>query len=281
MARDERTEALGADGAANPFDEVDGVQTGRHERGNLIAKTMPAIKYDPDLWKNTTPHLCILSPEDGCWEVDVSARSLTIGRAPDVQLSLPYKSISRQHAVISREEGSYFLQDLSSVSGTYLNGERLTHHKMVMLQHGDSIQLSRVVMQFRRDERHVNNKDGHMYFSRIPLSVQLRVRVIHCSPASVFDMGDTLLVGGRGGGISLPMLTALPTDKVVELEMAYSDGRWIRMLCEVVIVNRIQQVSINCLKLHKLSQREHNDIIRDSRRDAWLPVHDVEPSADS
>ena len=273
MTRDDRTEAQRPAIDAHPFDEADndGIQNGRHDRSDLMDKTLAPLQFDPDLWKNSTPQLCILSPEDGCWELDVGSQIFNIGRAPESQLCLPYKSISRRHARIVREEGSYFVEDLSSVGGTLVNGKAISSNELVMLRHGDCIQLSRVMIQFRRDERHINNSNAPMQFSRIPSSVGLRLRLVHCLPGSIFDMGDTLLVG-KGGGISIPLATSLPTDKVVELEMSYPDGRWVRVLCEVIIVNPLEDRFITFLKLHKLTPQEHNDIIRDSQRDPWIPI---------
>ncbi|NRA40614.1 MAG: FHA domain-containing protein [Planctomycetes bacterium] len=136
----------------------------------------------------------ILSPEDGCWEVDHTESRTDIGRAPEAGLRLPYKSVSRRHARILREEGSYFLEDLSSCGGTQINCKVIPSQQLIMLRHLDSIQVSRVIMQFRRDERHVSNGQQHMQFSRNPCGVQLRVRSIHCRPGAVFGIRYSVLV---------------------------------------------------------------------------------------
>ena len=48
-----------------------------------------------------------------------------IGRQPDVAVFLDSLSVSRHHARIVSEHGSYFVEDLGSSNGTYLNGFRV------------------------------------------------------------------------------------------------------------------------------------------------------------
>jgi len=64
----------------------------------------------------------------------------TIGRNPDSDLNLLDLSVSRQHAKIVCENGSYFLVDLASKSGCYVNDERI---ERVQLKHQDRVQFGR------------------------------------------------------------------------------------------------------------------------------------------
>lgn len=48
-----------------------------------------------------------------------------IGRAEDNDVVIVRGSASRQHATISRRDGRFFIQDLQSANGTFLNGVRL------------------------------------------------------------------------------------------------------------------------------------------------------------
>ena len=58
--------------------------------------------------------------------------------------------ISRTHAAICQEEDHYFLQDLNSKNGTYLNEERLQpgERSARALQHGDKIRFNVVEFEF-------------------------------------------------------------------------------------------------------------------------------------
>ena len=49
------------------------------------------------------------------------------------------KVVSRHHAMITREDGDFFLEDLNSTNGTYLNGKLLPYHDRVKLNRMDQI----------------------------------------------------------------------------------------------------------------------------------------------
>ena len=66
--------------------------------------------------------------------------SFTIGRNPESDLNLLDLSVSRQHAQIVCEAGCYFLVDLESKSGSYVNDKRI---ERVQLKHLDRVQFGR------------------------------------------------------------------------------------------------------------------------------------------
>jgi len=65
----------------------------------------------------------------------------TIGRSSDCDVVLPMRQISRQHAEIERDAGSYVLRDLGSKNGTYVNGQRVLDEPY-RLKDGDEIQIA-------------------------------------------------------------------------------------------------------------------------------------------
>lgn len=68
----------------------------------------------------------------------ISDGGMVIGRASSVELRLNEEGVSRRHARIRREGESFLIEDLGSVNGTYVNGERLAGSRV--LQEGDKIQ---------------------------------------------------------------------------------------------------------------------------------------------
>lgn len=60
----------------------------------------------------------------------------------------PDAYVSRRHARISYERGRYWIADLGSSNGTYLNDRRLEQDRAVALQDGDRIRLGRVELIF-------------------------------------------------------------------------------------------------------------------------------------
>jgi hypothetical protein len=67
-----------------------------------------------------------------------------IGREPPADILLPLPRISRRHARVTREEHGYFLSDLGSSNGTYLNGQCLDQEP-VRLKDNDEIVVGGVV----------------------------------------------------------------------------------------------------------------------------------------
>jgi diguanylate cyclase (GGDEF)-like protein len=54
----------------------------------------------------------------------------TIGRHATNTLRIDEDSISRFHALISRDEQGYYLEDLQSRNGTFVGGKRITRHRL-------------------------------------------------------------------------------------------------------------------------------------------------------
>ncbi len=52
--------------------------------------------------------------------------------------------VSRRHAKIHRHENRFFIEDVGSANGTFLNGQRLTPYLPHPLQSGDEIQLGKL-----------------------------------------------------------------------------------------------------------------------------------------
>ncbi|MEW6555411.1 MAG: FHA domain-containing protein [Actinomycetota bacterium] len=73
---------------------------------------------------------------------------VTIGRAPECAVSIDDEFASNLHSKIYRAQGSYYVEDLGSTNGTYINGRRI--HYPTELRSGDRIKIGRTVMEFRR-----------------------------------------------------------------------------------------------------------------------------------
>ncbi|HYI11919.1 MAG TPA: FHA domain-containing protein [Thermoanaerobaculia bacterium] len=71
----------------------------------------------------------------------------TIGRAPSNALSISDGSVSSHHARIIRTAEGFFLEDLQSRNGTFVNGEKVTTEKR-LLADGDLIRVGKVIMTF-------------------------------------------------------------------------------------------------------------------------------------
>ncbi len=72
-----------------------------------------------------------------------------LGRESD-QAPLTDRTVSRHHAEMYPDNGSWTLRDLGSANGTYVNGVRLS--KPVRLKHGDQIKLGSTLIVYAGDQ---------------------------------------------------------------------------------------------------------------------------------
>ncbi len=72
-----------------------------------------------------------------------------IGRTLDNDIVLPNLSVSRRHAQIVKNGDHYFIKDLNSTSGLFVNGEPVRQR---MLQDGDHILIGKHTLLFQVDD---------------------------------------------------------------------------------------------------------------------------------
>lgn len=79
---------------------------------------------------------------NGCRDFRIEKEEFLIGRsAQQADGRIETDGISRVHAKISRREGNYYIEDLNSTNGTYLNGELLEYHKDRKLEKDDKVRF--------------------------------------------------------------------------------------------------------------------------------------------
>lgn len=78
-------------------------------------------------------------------EHDLDKEMLTIGRRPSNDVHIDNLAISGSHAAVRTLGNDYFLEDLDSTNGTFVNGKSVKKH---LLQHGDVIELGKYHLRF-------------------------------------------------------------------------------------------------------------------------------------
>jgi pSer/pThr/pTyr-binding forkhead associated (FHA) protein len=73
---------------------------------------------------------------------------VVLGRGPECGVELKDEFASTMHAKIYQSEGRYYVEDLGSTNGTYVNGRRI--NSPTELRSGDTIKIGRTEMEFRR-----------------------------------------------------------------------------------------------------------------------------------
>ncbi len=69
----------------------------------------------------------------------------TVGRHPDSDIFLDDVTVSRRHAELVRHDGTITVNDLGSLNGSYVNGERVDRRT---LGTGDEVQIGRFKLLF-------------------------------------------------------------------------------------------------------------------------------------
>ncbi|MBN1955506.1 MAG: FHA domain-containing protein [Anaerolineae bacterium] len=97
-------------------------------------------------------------------QVQLSATSeLLVGRLdaahgifPDLDLTGDgglEKGVSRRHAKIIQRGGEFFVEDVGSANGTFLNDQRLTPYLPYPLNKSDQLQIGRIKLQIAWDDQ--------------------------------------------------------------------------------------------------------------------------------
>lgn len=91
--------------------------------------------------------LYIHTPGQPPWTAEISKRRVTIGRSVRNDICLEDPFASRLHAELRIEGDTYFLSDLGSANGTFVNGQRLS--ETVQVFPGDRIRVGETVIDIQ------------------------------------------------------------------------------------------------------------------------------------
>ena len=73
----------------------------------------------------------------------------TAGRDPESDIFLDDVTVSRKHAEFRREQGRFFVHDVGSLNGTYVNRQRV---ESTELANGDELQIGKFKLTFYTGE---------------------------------------------------------------------------------------------------------------------------------
>lgn len=93
------------------------------------------------------PYLVIKKNEEIVSEFEIHTTPFKIGRLPDNDILLPDISVSREHCVIFEEGNEYYIRDLESTNGTFLNTVRIVNP--AKLKDGDVIEIGEYTCIFK------------------------------------------------------------------------------------------------------------------------------------
>lgn len=108
----------------------------------------------------TNPTVCLVSPTGkgrgvlmhlglGAYpDYEVMKRKCEIGNHPKADLYIEKETVSCFHAAIDYQNGQYYIEDLNSTNGTYVNEVPLAYKQKLILNSGDEIRFADVRYRF-------------------------------------------------------------------------------------------------------------------------------------
>lgn len=171
-------------------------------------------------------------------------------QTPDIDVSLlPNEDIiSRLHAVIYYQDDHYYIKDLGSSNGTYLNKERLISQQKYKLQFQDKIELGKnnqVTFIFQNShlsgDSQVNQSDLTKLQSANQVNSQIKpVTTINRFFGSVLMVASVIILAGNihiGFMIRIPsILLFLSGITVLFMNKKYSDLGWILIFIGILAI---------------------------------------------
>jgi type III secretion system YscQ/HrcQ family protein len=85
-------------------------------------------------------------------EYSFDRKEIHIGRDPEADLVLGLRLVSKQHARIFQKDAEFYLEDMGSAAGTYLNGRKLAPQSPELLSDGDQFAIVPYAYAFEAEQ---------------------------------------------------------------------------------------------------------------------------------
>jgi len=119
----------------------------RRPRNRPSAPTRPVPRTGPGRPARRLPKELVVSDEGGRRTVPLKD-SLTVGRAATCDVVVSDTYVSNVHARIFQRDGGWWLEDLGSTNGTYMNRTRVS--SPTAIGPGDEVRLGKATLELRR-----------------------------------------------------------------------------------------------------------------------------------
>ncbi len=108
-----------------------------------------ATQPKPQRERRKEPRTVVVLAEQGNRLASVPLQgNLQVGRADACQIKLSDTYVSSFHARIFSRDGEWYVEDLGSTNGTYMNQRRVT--SPIEVRAGDRIRVGKTTLEFRR-----------------------------------------------------------------------------------------------------------------------------------
>jgi pSer/pThr/pTyr-binding forkhead associated (FHA) protein len=119
----------------------------RRPRSRPSAPTRPVPRTGPGRPARRLPKELVVSDESGRRTVPLKD-SLTVGRAATCDVVVSDTYVSNVHARIFQRDGGWWLEDLGSTNGTYMNRTRVS--SPTAIGPGDQVRMGKATLELRR-----------------------------------------------------------------------------------------------------------------------------------
>ncbi len=121
------------------------------------------------------PSLFVIRGEDQGSRFELTGDRITLGRDPTNTVRLRDGEVSRRHAEIRRSGEEFWLVDLGSSNGTFVNGQRITQHRLI---NGDQIQVGRSLLLFTQPPEETHPFEAEKVSIGLPEEEQRKSRIV-------------------------------------------------------------------------------------------------------
>ncbi len=125
----------------------------------------------------------------------LSSEETVIGRHPDCQVQLDSNMVSRRHAQVVGEGEKYYVEDLGSGNGTFLNGKKIEGR--TLLAHEDRLKVGPILFRFDSDQGQPSKSGSAV--SGLGATFDIGYSSDEDGDSSATIMGAISGVGGFGG----------------------------------------------------------------------------------
>src|SRR5262249_1765168 len=95
------------------------------------------------------PALHIAHGQQSPKQVTLEKDKLVLGRHPDCDIVLELGAVSREHAQITSADNQWYVEDLRSRNGTFVNGKQITGRQALVDQ--DQVRICDFLLTFQKD----------------------------------------------------------------------------------------------------------------------------------
>ncbi|MEA3306935.1 MAG: FHA domain-containing protein, partial [Elusimicrobiota bacterium] len=107
-------------------------------------------------------------------EINLDKPSFTLGRKADNDIVLEHTTVSGHHCKIYNAGGTFFVEDLGSTNGTFLNGKKIV--KSAGLRQNDAIGILKYTLVFVEEGKKPGDLPENTGIKSVPPKAQKRVK---------------------------------------------------------------------------------------------------------